>query len=95
MATVSGDSDTVGSEEGRILESGELELELGVFVDIGGQNEHESVVISMEVGREQLSRSHQLKRPVGKTSFGSELQKGYNSKYKSENVEFKKSFVDV
>ena len=46
----------------------------------GGRCEHESVVISLEVGGEQLSRRHQLKRPVDETSFGAELQKGYNSK---------------
>ena len=62
---------------------------------MGGRYEHESVVISLEVGREQLSRRHQLKRPVGETSFGADLQKGHNFKKKSENVKCKMSFMEV
>ena len=67
------------TEEGRVIQSGDKRV-CCESLSVGGRCEHESVVISLEVGGEQLSRRHQLKRPVGETSFGAELQKGYNSK---------------
>ena len=65
------------TEEGRVLKSGDKRV---CWESVEGQYDHESVVISLEVGREQLSRRHQLKRQVGETSVGAELQNGYNSK---------------
>ena len=79
VATVSGGSNTVGAYGQKKGESGDKRV-CWESLSVGGRCEHESAVISLEVGGEQLSRRHQLKRPVGETSFGAELQKGHNSK---------------